>query len=125
MSKTKLLPCPFCGGEAEMVVAHHVFEKPCVVICKDKHCGVSKGNFSKTKEEAINAWNNRKPVDDVLERMEMMKEYEKNGDCPKDGMCDHHNCGVCYTNSAIEIVKEVMGYVRCEMDKDRNGRIQR
>lgn len=55
----ELKPCPFCGGEAEAIKAHHIFEKPYVVICGNKECRASLGEFSKTREEAIEAWNRR------------------------------------------------------------------
>ena len=54
-----LKPCPFCGGEAEAIKAHHIFENPYVVICSNEKCRASLGMFSKTKEEAIEAWNRR------------------------------------------------------------------
>lgn len=121
MSETKLKPCPFCGGEIKQMFLNNTTFEPCVW---DKsvgnvstwfHCYKCDSEFFHdepidTPEKQVEWWNTRKPVDDVLERLEALKEYEKMGDCPKDGMCDHHNCGTCYTDSAIEIVKEVMGY---------------
>lgn len=56
---SELKPCPFCGGEAEVIKAHQIFERPYVVICKNTKCRASLGEFSSTREEAIEAWNRR------------------------------------------------------------------
>ena len=105
----KLKICPFCGGEAEMVVAHHVFEKPYVVICKNENCRASKGNFSKTKEEAIETWNTRKPMQNIVERLE--EEQEKLDTDMFARECDNWHGQLCNgisegVEKAIEIVKE-------------------
>jgi len=54
----KLLPCPFCGGEACM--NEHVFtgySSMFGVICLD--CCAETWQFYDTKEEAAAAWNRR------------------------------------------------------------------
>lgn len=49
----KLKPCPFCGKDAE-VQGHVAYQVYCT------HCStVQMGVFFKTKDEAIDAWNNR------------------------------------------------------------------
>ena len=56
MADTKLKPCPFCGGEAE-VVANEYFAD---VSCKDGECrGFTDYLTFKKKSEAIEAWNRR------------------------------------------------------------------
>lgn len=52
----KLLPCPFCGGEAKFL---HIFENPekCMVSCRDCD-GVIDAVFA-DEEKAIAAWNRR------------------------------------------------------------------
>lgn len=50
---TELKPCPFCGGEAELI---DKYEGVFWIICKGCLC---ESGFVKTKEEAINAWNRR------------------------------------------------------------------
>lgn len=72
----KLLNCPFCGGEAEeqATVVKGVFMHE--VVCKD--CGFeSKVQTAETpgeaREKAIAAWDQRKPMERILERLETMK----------------------------------------------------
>ena len=58
MSELKLLPCPFCGGEACM--NEHVFtgySSTFGVVCLD--CCAETRQFYDIKEEAITAWNRR------------------------------------------------------------------
>lgn len=72
MTKDKLKPCPFCGGEAELIRDGCVYGKydekldytPIIrmdikATCKSR-CDVSQTKgFRKTKEQAISAWNKR------------------------------------------------------------------
>lgn len=56
----KLLPCPFCGGEAQIVRAVHFgniknFFATCLV------CGVETPRTSRTMAHAAEAWNRRTP----------------------------------------------------------------
>lgn len=64
MSETKLKPCPFCGGEAKALRNIHNY-----YIVKCSKCSISTLQRGK-KAEAINAWNTRKPIDRILERLE-------------------------------------------------------
>lgn len=59
MSKVELKPCPFCGGKSWVIKIPNESNKKYVVVCKDDDCGASLGNYSETREEAINAWNKR------------------------------------------------------------------
>lgn len=52
----KPLPCPFCGGEAEVSEGYSVMPKGVFVQCK--HCWAFVAGF-KTKTDAIAAWNRR------------------------------------------------------------------
>ena len=98
MSETKLKPCPFCGGEATIYKSKIGFG----VMCKyTPFCCTMVGY--KTKEEAINAWNNRKPVDDVLERLKQLKHEEN----LLTAECVPHIFAVSALREAIKIVKEV------------------
>lgn len=61
-SETKLLPCPFCGGEAQLVhwtnqlswnANYGVKCTSCKILLDSAH------SYFHTEEEAINAWNRR------------------------------------------------------------------
>lgn len=76
MQNDKLLPCPFCGGEAiqetgERIVWYDESEEfECV------HCTNCKASVEgKTVEEVIKAWNTRKPMERIAERLEEMFKY--------------------------------------------------
>lgn len=75
MNKTKseLLPCPFCGGEAEIV--HYqsgVKDRQCYVCCKD--CKASTFIQHHFKEKSMQTWNTRK--DDRVESIDLNKVNE-------------------------------------------------
>lgn len=63
MSEIKLLPCPFCGGEAELLheedySSHQLWR----VECEECDCCTSEYYDNPGKEHAIRAWNKRKPI---------------------------------------------------------------
>jgi len=53
-----LLPCPFCGGRAEM---NHGGFGECFVTCADDNCGGRLGNgiWFNTAAQAMDVWNRR------------------------------------------------------------------
>lgn len=55
MAESKLLPCPFCGGEAKV---HNWGHSPNLNSILCKNCFVETHTYS-TKEAAITAWNTR------------------------------------------------------------------
>lgn len=55
-AEEKLLPCPFCGGEAEVSEGYSGMPKGTFVQCKN--CWAFVAGF-KTKTDAISAWNRR------------------------------------------------------------------
>lgn len=92
---SKLKPCPFCGGEA----AIYNYEKMLtgqykMVECKKCHCTSEK--FKKV-EDAIAAWNTRKPIQTIVEQLE-------------DATFPHNFGGevqmMILKKKAIEIIKE-------------------
>jgi Lar family restriction alleviation protein len=81
MGEIKLLPCPFCGGNKLYIAERNYFGEQFVQIsCLGCHTSQA-GSEYETKEEAIAAWNQRKPMERILERLkEKHVESEK---CPK------------------------------------------
>lgn len=75
MNEVDLMPCPFCGGEAK--IATHDWGnsvKDYWVYCR---CGCELKKFM-SKEDAINDWNTRKPMDEGIEKLkEEMVFYEQ------------------------------------------------
>lgn len=104
---SELKKCPFCGGEAmtyktKSLMLHDL----CFgVMCKDTpFCCVMSGY--KTEEEAINAWNTRKPVERILERLEKRLAAYKmyiELNFPKGDIVTKE------IEKAIEIIKEEVG----------------
>lgn len=95
-SDKRLLPCPFCGGEAAVEMDESWYwewEAYCL------NCHASLGHFT-SKEEAITVWNTRKPMERIVERLEELCNSSRND----YGMEKH----AAYM-TAIEIVKEEMG----------------
>ena len=98
-----LKPCPFCGGEAYSdKIGKPLFTIRCTNI--DCYAEISKVSY----EEAINAWNTRKPMEAVVAELEKYAnsricENHKHG-CPH---CDNDNifCENCGALGAIEIVR--------------------
>ena len=94
MSKIKLLPCPFCGGEhidysvktcGRWERKYHV-----AMYCKDCNCYGARvlitptestryevENNPKYKQLAIEKWNTRKPMERIVERLEECEEELK------------------------------------------------
>ena len=54
----KLLPCPFCGGEAKFLEDVWGNDEYCYVICVNDNCNANTGRCD-TEDEAIAKWNNR------------------------------------------------------------------
>ena len=105
MSEIELLPCPFCGGEAYLYE-----DKKCDIYsvgCKNC-CDIEPiTRVCESKEEAIKLWNTRKPMQEIVERLEEVKEErmevaQHTLDLVPDGQ-------VWGLRKAIEICKEVGG----------------
>lgn len=101
--------CPFCGGEAAQEAGKDLYGEFECVYCKECSACIK----ADTKEEAIAGWNNRKPVDDVLERLE--KELNS-ADAEKKRCAGenpfHFDIAKGYATgiyNAIEIIKEELG----------------
>ena len=104
MQNDKLLPCPFCGGEAEFCKGDWIGKEYWVKCTK---C-ICKTSLSNNYNEPIKAWNTRKPMERIVEQLEKeidpyyflepsweTREVRTN---KHKGFCD----GIC---KAIKIVK--------------------
>lgn len=123
MSETNLLPCPFCDCEAEV----YEYEKEYDVYDKDtlgyvdteyyikygvgcSYCGCIIAE-QKNTESAISAWNTRKPMERIVERLEeqKMREYLMIANT-SDGNLDFIYTQIADNlDAAIDIVKEEGG----------------
>ena len=101
MSEIKLLPCPFCGGKA-FIRQNKDAMKTYSAYCGNEDCSASPKVSAYGKEMAIDLWNTRKPMQEIVERLEDAKvpifdnyteEYED----------------MVFLDKAIEIVEEVGG----------------
>ena len=62
----KLKPCPFCGGKGELwnnKLTYRLYG----VICEECDCMTP---YFTTREEAIEAWNRREPMDEIVKQLE-------------------------------------------------------
>lgn len=83
MQNDKLLPCPFCGGEA-FVDTHKFWDveakdftvKTYGVRCYECQAGTMQ--YFRTEEDAIKQWNTRKPMEQIVEQLESEKEATYN-----------------------------------------------
>lgn len=76
----ELRRCPFCGGEAEIRkevdtsfmdgVAFVAYK----VVCSKCWASPLPNNYYGDKQEAIDRWNRRKPIDEIVEQLEVEKE---------------------------------------------------
>ena len=95
-NETKLLSCPFCGGEAVTAEMYNTKLKKLfpIVKCLDCECRTP---MTETLEEAIAVWNTREPMERILERL-------------KNKINPLHNVNWnAAMEKAIEIVKEEGG----------------
>lgn len=69
---SELKCCPFCGGEAEML---NYSPTEWLVHCIK--CDGMVENWRKTKQEAIEQWNRRTPMDNIAENIVTSLESEK------------------------------------------------
>lgn len=95
MSEIKLLPCPHCEDGKAVLHTNELTDKYHVTCCD---CGCRTADF-KHPEEAIGSWNTRKPMERIIERLEVKKR--------RDGTESDREWGkyIGYVDS-IKIVKE-------------------
>lgn len=61
MSKSKLLPCPFCGGEPSSIILGMSICDGHQIVCENE-CHAGPFVDGKDEDEAIKFWNWRRPV---------------------------------------------------------------
>ena len=79
----ELRRCPFCGGEAEVVPHLYYSIKTEREECDSfhvecKNCQSQGYAFWGTEEQAIKAWNRRKPLEDIIAKLESRFMAEEN-----------------------------------------------
>ena len=89
----KLLPCPFCGGEAELESGFAPLESVTYALCKNGKCPTFSSELLMLPEE----WNTRHaPESHVLVPKEPTKAMIDAGRVEAEG------CGLCYWNGESE-----------------------
>ena len=99
MSELKLLPCPFCGEKPKMAIydwGYSVKEYWCY--CSSCGCETQKYH---SKEDAIAQWNERKPMSNIVEKLE-----EEKGKVVIDGKEMYQEDYFIDIDKAINIVKQ-------------------
>ena len=110
MNEIKLLPCPFCGGKAEIREVdydpewHPTYNDPdsggdapvYVISCKSCEAGIK---YKYKESEAVQAWNTRKPIDDMVEQLEKSSDYYE---CDEQG---REHVQMIDLSEAIDIVR--------------------
>ena len=113
MSDERLRKCPFCGGVPIVFESSNgpfAFGK--YVVCGKCGCQTLLYTGKDAEEKAIESWNNRKPVEDVLERLE--EEYKAAADdmkrCLRENPLQFDSAKGCAQGlyNAIKIIKERM-----------------
>lgn len=114
----QLKKCPFCGGKAKLEqIASATWDK-FVVTCNSSKCcafyiGYCDEGLYETKEKAIIAWNTRKPMEQIVERLELLQDMhgQREEDAREAGLTMHadlEGAKAYVVEEAIEIVKEEM-----------------
>lgn len=58
--KVELKPCPFCGGQPEIVTPEETDGQYWFIACTNDNCwGIAVSDFCETESEAIDKWNHR------------------------------------------------------------------
>lgn len=82
MREIKLLPCPFCGGEAKLerkvvCYGHGEYVEVAYIKCEECSCRTGEmwnGNIEQRVKDAIQSWNRRKPMQEIVEKLESKKK---------------------------------------------------
>lgn len=70
MSENKLLPCPFCGGKADLFSwSQTPFNYQYGIECRECHTLFQINQYDTTMQDTIKQWNTRKPMERIIERI--------------------------------------------------------
>ena len=99
----RLKPCPFCGGEAELLNNGHDYFW---VICMNRECGCEMSGMDSLKA-AYEQWNTRKPMDRIVEQLEKVMDYNEKSykEWEKTSHAQIYKIQANTYKKAIEIVK--------------------
>lgn len=105
---SELKCCPFCGGKAKYMEIKDFFISRFVTCTK---CGIETPRNCLNRKDAIKRWNTRKPMDNIVEKLEerekylekAMKESHENGHSFSEEKAMNERVAIRY---AINIVKQ-------------------
>lgn len=113
ISDKRLKSCPFCGGIAKLEAHRFWCERTgrfeiggYSVQCSENEC-IAKTNFVTNKGEAIVAWNTRKPIERVIEKLE--ERHEEQFKLYAIAFDPEDRGGYDAYSDAIKIIKEEVG----------------
>lgn len=111
MSET-LLRCPFCGGEAQLQQIPSATWDKFVVTCKSSKCcafyiGYCDEGLYDTRTKAVEAWNTRKPMERIVERLEEHRDDFMN-DVYEELREDADNCRANRIIDRFDEVTEIL-----------------
>jgi hypothetical protein len=96
--------CPFCGGEAEVGLTNQ-HDKLFIVGCNTPMCYGNINHFAMSfvsKESAINTWNTRTPIANIVEKLEELPYGRSYHDYAEKGIVHKY----LERNDVLDIVKQ-------------------
>jgi restriction alleviation protein, lar family len=106
--KNELKPCPFCGREAYLDVFEYrgsVYE---AVFCDE--CGIKGKGYPyeacDDKKLAIEAWNNRKPIEQIVKHLKCAEKREY------ENACNRRNNNYEQSNGYVKGIRDAIDIVR-------------
>ena len=75
--QNKLLPCPFCGGEAKLLKFHdRCHGTDCKIFCSECDVIVQANKYTSNADYILKKYNTRKPMERIVERLKKEKKKE-------------------------------------------------
>lgn len=101
MSELKLLNCPFCNGKAEFVKMG-IAKDISLGFVRCTECGIRLRQGNCTEDFARDEWNRRKPMSNIVEKLEELPYKTNYSDYVEKGMVYKY----LERNSVLNIVKQ-------------------